>query len=526
MGPPNMTIAQRQALTRVAACAVPVLVWVGLGLFELLRAGALHLGLEYDDGVWFGSALRLTQGAIPYRDFVLDQPPGVPLLLSPVALLAHATGTAGALEVARLLTVGVQAANIALVGRLLRDRSPACIAVACTVVAVYPAAVVTARTTMLEPYADLCCLLALVMAFEGGQLSQSRRRLLLAGAAFGVAGACKAFALLPFVVLVGQLVLSRKEPLRRTGLVLGSAAGAFVVICSPFLLIAPGSFVQQVVVTQLQRRGAAMSSSWARLAQFVGAPPAPTSPVGSSAVSPFEHGVIAAVALLAGGAVLTAWRAGGGPGLARSSLARYSGPAVVVTAIGLAWPAAFYYHYAAFLAPFLAITFGIAAERVVARAAGRSCSLGPRALTALGAGALLVVGTAHATRVVQVNDQPFYPGTSLVAKVVPPAACAITDEPSALLLANRFLTRAGCDDLVDADGSTLAWSGGRASASAAAMPVVVQRWEQVFARTNYLVLSGGLRPGRIPWGPQLRRYLRSHFREVAHQGGLEIFARY
>ena len=47
--------------------------------------------------MWFGAAVRLADGACPYRDFVLDQPPGVPLLLTPVALLSHLFGTAGAL---------------------------------------------------------------------------------------------------------------------------------------------------------------------------------------------------------------------------------------------------------------------------------------------------------------------------------------------------------------------------------------------------------------------------------------------
>ena len=34
----------------------------------------------YDDGVDFGSAVRLVGGALPYRDFVLIQPPGISLL--------------------------------------------------------------------------------------------------------------------------------------------------------------------------------------------------------------------------------------------------------------------------------------------------------------------------------------------------------------------------------------------------------------------------------------------------------------
>src|SRR5580704_13671726 len=78
------------AFGKLLAVSAIALFSLALGLFQLLRAGGLHALLEYDDGVWFGSTLRMVDGAIPYRDFVLDQPPLVPLLLSPVALLSHA----------------------------------------------------------------------------------------------------------------------------------------------------------------------------------------------------------------------------------------------------------------------------------------------------------------------------------------------------------------------------------------------------------------------------------------------------
>ena len=193
------------------------LISLGLGVFQLVRAGGPYDILEYDDGVWFGTALRLAGGALPYRDFVLDQPPGVPLLLSPVALLSHVFGTGGALVAARYVTVLVEAANVALVGWLLRHRSVACVAVAGAVVAVYPAAVITSRTVMLEPYCDLWCLVGLVAAFDNGHVTTAPRRALLAGAAFGVAGACKGFAVLPFVVLVVQMAWRGRAGRRQAG---------------------------------------------------------------------------------------------------------------------------------------------------------------------------------------------------------------------------------------------------------------------------------------------------------------------
>ena len=45
---------------------------------------------QYDDGVYLGAAIRFVSGVLPYRDFVFVQPPGIVVLMSPVALLGRA----------------------------------------------------------------------------------------------------------------------------------------------------------------------------------------------------------------------------------------------------------------------------------------------------------------------------------------------------------------------------------------------------------------------------------------------------
>ena len=60
-------------------------------LFTLTRPGFLTGVSEYDDGVYLGAAIRLTQGAVPYRDFAFVQPPGILLLMTPAALVARMT---------------------------------------------------------------------------------------------------------------------------------------------------------------------------------------------------------------------------------------------------------------------------------------------------------------------------------------------------------------------------------------------------------------------------------------------------
>ena len=72
--------------------------------YQYTRPGFLLGVTEYDDGPYFGSAVRLVHGSMPYRDFVLVQPPGITLLMSPVGLLTYWTGTAWGLAIGRILT--------------------------------------------------------------------------------------------------------------------------------------------------------------------------------------------------------------------------------------------------------------------------------------------------------------------------------------------------------------------------------------------------------------------------------------
>src|SRR5579859_5964676 len=77
---------------------------LAIRLYQVLRPGYLTGITEYDDGVYFGAALRLVHGAMPYHSFVLVQPPGIVVLMAPLALLARATSSETGFAVARLLT--------------------------------------------------------------------------------------------------------------------------------------------------------------------------------------------------------------------------------------------------------------------------------------------------------------------------------------------------------------------------------------------------------------------------------------
>src|SRR5450631_3629038 len=170
---------------------------LALRFYYLSRPGFLFGVTEYDDGSYVGSAVRLVHGMLPYRDFVFVQPPGITLLMTPVALLARVIGTDWGLAVARIATMLAGAAGVALAGLLVRHRGVLAALIACGVVAVYPDSVASAHTLLVEPWLVLFCLAGAVAVFDGDQITDSRRRLIWGGAAFGFAGVVEAWAIIP-----------------------------------------------------------------------------------------------------------------------------------------------------------------------------------------------------------------------------------------------------------------------------------------------------------------------------------------
>ena len=86
-------------LSRPVAVAIgAALLASGLCAWQLTLQGVLTGAVtQYDDGVYLGAAIRFVSGVLPYRDFVFVQPPGIVVLMSPVALLGRAMGLRGAL---------------------------------------------------------------------------------------------------------------------------------------------------------------------------------------------------------------------------------------------------------------------------------------------------------------------------------------------------------------------------------------------------------------------------------------------
>jgi len=507
-GPPRDDAAAERRLRRLVprtpagiVMTVATLLGLGLRIYQLARPGHLLGVTEYDDGADFGSALRLINGAIPYRDFIIVQPPGITLLMLPAALLSKLTGTAWAMAAGRILTVAAGGAGVLLGGLLVRHRGVLAVVVTCGVLAVYPGSVQSAHTVLLEPWLVLGCLAGAVAVFDGDKLAGGRR-LAWGGAAFGFAGAIKVWAVIPVAVI---LVLSLPRPRRAARFLAGVAAG-FVVPVLPFAVAAPGRLYQGVIVAQLSRSGARVPF-WFRIQQMTGLTAAH---LGDATLA---VAAVLAVALIVG-LFACAWLVTRRPPPALDWFAVVSA-ALVVAAFLL--PDDFYYHYPGFLAPFLALSLALPAARLLAPGQGAALARRPGDArldrlrwSVAGLAGLLVVALPFAYPRAEDAPTPVYL-TTAVQQIIPPGACVLTDQVSLLIAADRFTSDApGCSQMVDATGTDFVLGHGRNGFTAGSVPAVAAVWRQAFGAAQYVWLTP-YNTRRIAWTPALRTYFTRHF---------------
>jgi hypothetical protein len=536
-------------------------------LYLLSRAGYLTGITEYDDGVYLGGALSLISGTPAYHGFAFVQPPGILLLMAPVALLAKVSAVTSAMAAARLLTVAASAACVPLLGSLVRHRGGYVTLVACGLLAVYPDDIMAAHTLLLEPWMNLLALGGACLAFRGGQLA-APRRLLWAGAAFGLAGAVKYWALLPALGLLAACLLTGPQDgpgqsggragQRRDRAVrfAGGVLAGFAIPVAPFAVPWPGLFVRSTLLDQVSRAGSAVPESL-RLAHLTGLAgllnDAGRLTLPGNAGSLFARGDVTAAATWATGSLpvllavavaaliglgylagcTRARRAGLG---CRGSAARTAATATSGAPGPLEWYAlgtlggtlaavlgysAFFYHYADFAAPWLAIAAGYAAGALRRPAEGlrrparrrrparerRQARLG----LAVAAAALVVVAGAEAWELSGLHASD----VAADAALIPPGACVVSDEISLAIAANRFTAAsAGCPDVLDSLATTLVASNGvSVQGGAKALPLVAAEWRSTFSRAQYVWLSGSS-DRRIPWTASLKKWFAANFRPL------------
>ena len=229
-----------------------------LRLYRFSRPGFLLSVNEYDDGPYFGSAVRLVYGALPYRDFLIVQPPGITLLMTPVALLSKVTGTAWGMAIGRILTSLAGAAAVALAGLLVRHRGALATVIVCGIMAVYPDSIQAAKTVLVEPWLVLFCLIGALAVFDGDRLTGKTRRLVWGGVAFGFGGAVELWAIFPVIVIA---VLALRLPRQLLAYAGGVTAG-FAVPVLLFAALAPRKFYEDIIVAQIGPRPGASRTSF------------------------------------------------------------------------------------------------------------------------------------------------------------------------------------------------------------------------------------------------------------------------
>ena len=179
---------------------------------------------------------------------------------------------------------------------------------------------------------------------------------------------------------------------------------------------------------------------------------------------------------------------------------------------------AFFYHYPDFPAPWLAIAVGASVQSLACLIRGMaSGAMLARRVVAAAVAVIIVVIAAVEARELSPEHETASPN---VSALVPAGSCLVADQVSFAIAANRFEAPSpGCPDIIDSLAVTLALSGGVSPQGGAGQaPNVVAGWEAIFAKAQYVWLSGGA-PDRIPWTPALQSWFSAHFRLLAAYPG-------
>jgi hypothetical protein len=223
-------------------------------------------------------------------------------------------------------------------------------------------------------------------------------------------------------------------------------------------------------------------------------------------------------------------------------LEQFALAACALTIIAFLWPADFYYHYAGFLAPFLALAIALPVARFVdalhgtgARGAARDgaqpaprrpvARLIVRYATPAAIVAVAAMGVAQFVfeSSLQPPLAPTTPGltsdvVSAASDVIPPGSCVLTDQASYAIAANRFVSsRPGCVPMADGVGSDYSLSRGRSAATGAQRVAAVRAlWMSALRGAQYVWLSP-LSYKRIPWAArEISVYFDQNFVPVPH----------
>jgi alpha-1,2-mannosyltransferase len=421
--------AIRHAPPWAGYAAVGVLAFL-VRLYPVLTGGGLHGTDGYDDGVYVGGAEAVVDGRLPYRDFLLLHPPGMVYLLAPFALLGKLVGESDGWAVARLAVMALGAVSAVLVILVLRPFGPAAALAGGVLYAVWPPVLGAETSTLLEAPANTLLLAALLVL---GRRRPRPRAELVAGAALGLATTIKIWGVAPLlVVLMWQLLTRGRRPAGQVAL--GAAVG-ICVVCLPTFILAPRRMVDDVVSSQLQRAG---SNTSPLLRAAIITPVSQLWPHASTAATVLA---VSAFALLTTVCAAIAWR---------RPKARIFVVLLVAQGLVLGVSPSFFPHYAAYLAPAVALTAGVAAGALLERG-GRTRSVARAPfLVALAVTYAVLLGSSLSTP----RLSPF--DGARIRAVLGDRRCVASDAPGPLVLAGVLYRNLGrrCPTRIDVSGAT------------------------------------------------------------------------
>lgn len=412
-----------------------VLLYAGVGalafvvrLVPLLIGGGLHSYGRYDDGVYYAAADALTFGRVPYRDFVLLHPPGLPLVLTPFAALGRLTTDGTGMAVGRLFFMGVGAANAVLVTVLARRWNLRTAIAAGVLYACWYPAVYSEQATILEPLGTTAVLVALLLLLKRKQPPTMVAEL-VAGTVLGLSASLKIWYVAPWAFFVLWQLIERRPAAAFRLAAAGSVALSVVLL--PFAILARARMFNMVVRDQLLR------------------PPAAREGIGRL-TSIFEvrelgagTGRVATAATLLIIALLVA--------LAAVCLRDRAGRVLVgllaVTLLVLLASPPYFRHYAALSAAPAVLVFAVGIGMLP-----RGPRVGASGTSAFVA--FLVLALASGVRIVTIPEGQAFPAATFAAAA--PPGCVMSDEPTALIEMNRLSSdlREGCALPVDVTGIT------------------------------------------------------------------------
>ncbi len=510
-----------KAITAFHASLLGAFVSLALGIDQLLMPGALHgepgFNVTYDQGVYYGAALRLTMGQVPYRDFVLVHPPGIVFLLQPWAWIGRLAGTGVGLATAQMATVLIVAINCFLVGYLVRKSGRAAALVASMALALWPFTVHVNALVELEPYVLLFVLLAMVVV-TSDRRGGTPKGLFFVGVLVAAACTVKVWGFYPALALTGFVIVSLRQFLWRY---LAGIGTVFILFWGPFLLACGRPFIHDILVSQLHRKGYIGTPQTAFIERFLSISGFADIFYGAT-ISTSTGLVLATFGAFAVGLItLFGWWRNNRTETEWCCLA-----VGVVTFAGMITMSAPNYtsHYAYLPAALLAPLLGLLVASVT-RAGARATRgerLGSVGLNvvcggvALTFGLVAVLGFLPTVRSVTIleNASAFDPSADLNASI-PPGACTLSDFPSDLIAANRYLsTHPGCPPVVDPFGMFLTEDDGNqphVGVPEHPMPDAFgERWHGYLEGADYVVMSVPF-TSYIAWTKPLVAYFKANY---------------